>query len=662
MPSLRKLSQDHFKKYQRTSDIRPARMGLIDGTVEVPNENYMIWVTYLDGTPVKVLNQRIPNRFGKLVIVGFDPVLFPTRRQVLGLWDVYPDAQWAGVGEHASEHGWLGQDPLWISGEQFLPGLVIPVSGSLHVDIFPIAFVGVPSWKLYSTVTRLDVSSSVPTTGARFALLVADLTGAFVLRNGDIAASRNILTEADIPLPEGGDNVLAALVLTAGQTELIKTRTLTDIYDLRFSDAGISPIVSAHGTTHISTGTDPIPNAVPGGTSGLISGADKAKLDSIPSGVTAGITVKELSGISVSDVTTIRVNNGTLTDNSGGQVTIDNSSGGSTGSYVLDPEDCSSQIVTGSETHFSLYTAADSLLVLLNGLVQNPGNVILDIDGLGFTLDCGVSLGDTLIVLRSTSGGTGGGHVIEDNSTPLTQRPTLNFIGATLSDNAVTNATDITITALGGDVVGPSSAVDGNIVLFDTTTGKLIKDSGTAASAFSAIGHTHTGSDGTSKLTQANSHETPDTDSATSSLHHTLGTGSTQAAAGNHTHAESDIVHAQAVFTIESYISALGVRPIRIYIPYVGAGATIEEIYLAVAAAPTVSTLRVNVRKNNTSVFNVTQYAEIAVGAYTASKTTDFASTALAKDDYLTIEVVQANSVAADLSVHVRYKWTITGV
>ena len=29
-----------------------------------------------------------------------------------------------------------------------------------------------------------------------------------------------------------------------------------------------------------------------------------------------------------------------------------------------------------------------------------------------------------------------------------------------------------------GDVVGPSSAVDGNIVLFDGTTGKLIKDSG----------------------------------------------------------------------------------------------------------------------------------------------------------------------------------------
>lgn len=34
------------------------------------------------------------------------------------------------------------------------------------------------------------------------------------------------------------------------------------------------------------------------------------------------------------------------------------------------------------------------------------------------------------------------------------------------------------ITNLGGDVVGPSSAVDNSIVTFDSTTGKLVQDSG----------------------------------------------------------------------------------------------------------------------------------------------------------------------------------------
>lgn len=40
----------------------------------------------------------------------------------------------------------------------------------------------------------------------------------------------------------------------------------------------------------------------------------------------------------------------------------------------------------------------------------------------------------------------------------------------------------------------------------------------------------------TGNLTQARSHDSPDTDSATSALHHTLGAGANQAAAGNHAH------------------------------------------------------------------------------------------------------------------------------
>lgn len=39
-----------------------------------------------------------------------------------------------------------------------------------------------------------------------------------------------------------------------------------------------------------------------------------------------------------------------------------------------------------------------------------------------------------------------------------------------------------------------------------------------------------------SKLAQANTHQSPDTDTAPTSLHHTLGTGANQAAPGNHNH------------------------------------------------------------------------------------------------------------------------------
>jgi hypothetical protein len=42
-----------------------------------------------------------------------------------------------------------------------------------------------------------------------------------------------------------------------------------------------------------------------------------------------------------------------------------------------------------------------------------------------------------------------------------------------------------------GDVTGPSSATNGNIVLFDGSTGKLIKDSFASITDFATVGHTH---------------------------------------------------------------------------------------------------------------------------------------------------------------------------
>jgi hypothetical protein len=56
------------------------------------------------------------------------------------------------------------------------------------------------------------------------------------------------------------------------------------------------------------------------------------------------------------------------------------------------------------------------------------------------------------------------------------------------------------------------------------------------------------------QLAQANTHQSPDTDSAAGSLHHTIGTGANQAAAGNHIHngftvitksADQDVTNAQ---------------------------------------------------------------------------------------------------------------------
>ncbi len=74
-------------------------------------------------------------------------------------------------------------------------------------------------------------------------------------------------------------------------------------------------------------------------------------------------------------------------------------------------------------------------------------------------------------------------------------------------------------------------------VIDDGTSGVSTHDelTGVTADQHHTEDHDHDGSP-TQKLAQANTHETPDTDAATTSLHHTLGSGATQAAAGDHTH------------------------------------------------------------------------------------------------------------------------------
>ena len=104
----------------------------------------------------------------------------------------------------------------------------------------------------------------------------------------------------------------------------------------------------------------------------------------------------------------------------------------------------------------------------------------------------------------------------------------------------------------------PSLFPDGNDSFLETTTGETTtlsssgngnrnhlehhRDLGDAVEAIEAnvplLGHDHSGIGPrpTNKLKQANTHENADTDIATGSIHHTLGVGPFQAAAGNHTH------------------------------------------------------------------------------------------------------------------------------
>lgn len=60
--------------------------------------------------------------------------------------------------------------------------------------------------------------------------------------------------------------------------------------------------------------------------------------------------------------------------------------------------------------------------------------------------------------------------------------------------------------------------------------------------SFTNAPHSHANAAGGGTLNQSATHGSPDTDAATSSLHHTIGSSATQAAAGNHTHTAKQLL------------------------------------------------------------------------------------------------------------------------
>lgn len=150
-----------------------------------------------------------------------------------------------------------------------------------------------------------------------------------------------------------------------------------------------------------------------------------------------------------------------------------------------------------------------------------------------------------LVPVSSLGGGGGSGHdpvtVTDSSSVNLTltgQDVTAAAIFGTTSgtvcqgdDARLSDArTPTAHTHPSTDITGLGTAATQNTFGSGDPLGVL-----TAIASFSAGNHTHNGIDG-AQLAQANTHQSADTDSATTAIHHTLGTGANQAAAGNHTH------------------------------------------------------------------------------------------------------------------------------
>jgi len=201
------------------------------GAVETSRANY-VYARTTDGNIVVVLNKRVANKDGLAVFLGFTEEE-PFVMQVLGEFSAYSIVADTQLPEHSSSHQWPYNDTLYVQGEQFMPWLTVPYSGTSVQLYGGIAYTH--SGSVYTANQVLSLQSYIPTSGAMYALLGLDSLGNPIVQQGTLKTSINQLNPQDIPVPVSGTFPLAAIRLRAGQTIIQKSQSVRDIVDLRWS-------------------------------------------------------------------------------------------------------------------------------------------------------------------------------------------------------------------------------------------------------------------------------------------------------------------------------------------------------------------------------------------------------------------------------------------
>ena len=421
---------------------------LITGKVQTGTAN-KIYVTLTSGMVVEVINLRVPNTFRTCVKIGYDSNFLSGILQVLGYWY---NSETKTIDAHHTQHEWPSPDTVFVKGEQFYPCLFEPIVGTMQVKIFPGVYKTPMGWKNIKSTTIIDLTSHIPSTSgnARYAIIALDASGSFAVREGVEVSGFANLAESHLPTPTTGDACVCGVMLFQGHTALRKDNNNNDFIDLRFSGASggatnapnitvLSVLLNSADakTTPVDADTLPITDSAASNVLKKVTWLSikttlKTYFDTlyatvshthstfaalshthsgsdIASGTLDGDRLPGLSATKKGGVPATGTPSGKYLKDDGTWATVSGGSGGG-GTYGLDPIDVTSQI-TGSTNHFTFSPVADSILVMVDGLLQNPSNVTLDTDGLGFTLSFTPTTSDTnsLLALCMTPGSGGGG-------------------------------------------------------------------------------------------------------------------------------------------------------------------------------------------------------------------------------------------------------------
>lgn len=294
-------------------ELQNARLHLIAGDPATPDEG-LVWydstakaVKFFNGTAVQTINVT-GGTINADTLDGLDSPYFLARVNHTGT-----QALTTITGHDKAAHDALNIDADTLDGLDSTAFLQLALGGTMGGAL---TLSGDPTNALHAATKQyvdaaragLDVKASVrAATTANIALATGGLltidgvilaagdrvlvknqtagaeNGIYTAASGAWARADDANTDAEVTsgaftfVEEGTTHADQGWVLTTNNPITLGTTALS------FSQftGGAAP---AHASTHISTGSDPIADAVPGGASGLMSGASQTKLNTLPSG------------------------------------------------------------------------------------------------------------------------------------------------------------------------------------------------------------------------------------------------------------------------------------------------------------------------------------------------------------------------------------------
>jgi preprotein translocase subunit SecE len=180
-----------------------------------------LYARQYNGRVIVVYNgAHVPAIFDLHVRVGRKKSL-PNIWQIIAIEDDYDTPAGSGqLAYHHTQHEFPAADTVWVSRKQIVP-LTVLVSDAANKIVQVIgSVVHTASGIRQISSQTVNLSSYVPTAGAKFASIESNDEGVLSVHDGTVFAAPELGTYSNIPVPAAGKYLLAYVLLYESQTAL----------------------------------------------------------------------------------------------------------------------------------------------------------------------------------------------------------------------------------------------------------------------------------------------------------------------------------------------------------------------------------------------------------------------------------------------------------